>query len=203
MADSPISNRRQKSHPSSTRTPGSWPRTIRSCCCSKAMAPGPTAGGRARGSSVRLFRRFAAVRLASSGHRYWPVRRRETRWVSGCPPMRWRRSGFEGLRGAVRELLRTPADGAIPESAHHALGNAGSLIHAGVTMCRLGWRAAGDLIERGLRGGLSRKRATHDLARRMQGATELKTVGVRWRGQCRDVTLLSVLIGAFILGVWS
>jgi isocitrate dehydrogenase len=39
----------------------------------------------------------------------------------------------------------------------------------------LGWNEAADLITRGLEKTIAQKRVTYDLARQMQGATELKT----------------------------
>jgi isocitrate dehydrogenase len=50
------------------------------------------------------------------------------------------------------------------------------VILSGVMMLRyLGWGPAADLIERGLERTILQKRVTYDLARQMDGATELKT----------------------------
>ena len=47
---------------------------------------------------------------------------------------------------------------------------------SGVMMFRhLGWHEAADLIEQGIGASIEQKRVTYDLARLMQGATELKT----------------------------
>ena len=39
----------------------------------------------------------------------------------------------------------------------------------------LGWKAAGDLIVHGVEQALASKRVTYDLARQMDGATEIST----------------------------
>jgi isocitrate dehydrogenase len=54
--------------------------------------------------------------------------------------------------------------------------NPGSLILSGVMMLRwLGWKEAGDAIERALAATIAQKRVTYDLERQMAGATLLKT----------------------------
>jgi isocitrate dehydrogenase len=66
--------------------------------------------------------------------------------------------------------------GTAPKYAGRDVINPGSVILSGVMMFRyLGWGAAADLIERGLEETIRQKRVTYDLARQMQGATELKT----------------------------
>ena len=50
------------------------------------------------------------------------------------------------------------------------------MILSGVMMLRhLGWGEAADLIETGIERTIQQKKVTYDLARQMQGATELKT----------------------------
>ena len=52
----------------------------------------------------------------------------------------------------------------------------GSVMLSGVMMFRwLGWGEAADLIERGLEKTIKQKKVTYDLARLMDGATEVKT----------------------------
>jgi isocitrate dehydrogenase len=66
--------------------------------------------------------------------------------------------------------------GTAPKYAGKDVINPGSLILSGVMMLRyLGWGAAADLIERGLEQTIKQKKVTYDLARQMEGATELKT----------------------------
>jgi isocitrate dehydrogenase len=66
--------------------------------------------------------------------------------------------------------------GTAPKYAGKDVINPGSVILSGVMMFRyLGWGAAADLIERGLETTIKEKKVTYDLARQMQGATELKT----------------------------
>jgi isocitrate dehydrogenase len=66
--------------------------------------------------------------------------------------------------------------GTAPKYAGKDVINPGSVILSGVMMFRyLGWGAAADLIERGLETTIKDKKVTYDLARQMQGATELKT----------------------------
>ena len=50
------------------------------------------------------------------------------------------------------------------------------MILSGVMMFRyLGWGAAADLIESAIEKTIREKKVTYDLARQMEGATELKT----------------------------
>jgi isocitrate dehydrogenase len=66
--------------------------------------------------------------------------------------------------------------GTAPKYAGKDVINPGSLVLSGVMMLRyLGWGAAADLIERGLEQTIKQKKVTYDLARQMEGATELKT----------------------------
>jgi isocitrate dehydrogenase len=66
--------------------------------------------------------------------------------------------------------------GTAPKYAGKDVINPGSLILSGVMMLRyLGWGGAADLIERGLEQTIKQKKVTYDLARQMEGATELKT----------------------------
>jgi isocitrate dehydrogenase len=66
--------------------------------------------------------------------------------------------------------------GTAPKYAGKDVINPGSVILSGVMMLRyLGWGDAADLIERGLEKTIKEKKVTYDLARQMEGATELKT----------------------------
>ncbi len=66
--------------------------------------------------------------------------------------------------------------GTAPKYAGKDVINPGSVILSGVMMLRyLGWGGAADLIERGLEKTIKDKKVTYDLARQMEGATELKT----------------------------
>jgi isocitrate dehydrogenase len=66
--------------------------------------------------------------------------------------------------------------GTAPKYAGKDVINPASVILSGVMMLRyLGWGPAADLIERGLERTILQKRVTYDLARQMDGATELKT----------------------------
>ena len=66
--------------------------------------------------------------------------------------------------------------GTAPKYADKDVINPGSVILSGVMMFRyMGWGEAADLIERGLEQTIKDKKVTYDLARQMQGATELKT----------------------------
>src|SRR3954469_7944249 len=66
--------------------------------------------------------------------------------------------------------------GTAPKYAGKDVINPGSVILSGVMMFRyLGWGAVADLIEKGLEQTILQKKVTYDLARQMQGATELKT----------------------------
>jgi isocitrate dehydrogenase len=66
--------------------------------------------------------------------------------------------------------------GTAPKYAGKDVINRGSVILSGVMMLRyLGWGPAADLIEGGLEKTVLQKRVTYDLARQMEGATELRT----------------------------
>ncbi len=66
--------------------------------------------------------------------------------------------------------------GTAPKYAGKDVINPGSVILSGVMMFRyLGWSAVADLIEHGLEKTIRQKKVTYDLARQMEGATELKT----------------------------
>jgi isocitrate dehydrogenase len=64
--------------------------------------------------------------------------------------------------------------GTAPKYAGLDKVNPGSLLLSGVMMLEyLGWREAGERIQRALETTISRKTVTYDLARQMEGATEL------------------------------
>jgi isocitrate dehydrogenase len=66
--------------------------------------------------------------------------------------------------------------GTAPKYAGKDVINPSSVILSGVMMFRhFGWSEAADLIEHGLEKTIAQKRVTYDLARLMEGATELKT----------------------------
>jgi isocitrate dehydrogenase len=66
--------------------------------------------------------------------------------------------------------------GTAPKYAGKDVINPGSVILSGVMMFRyLLWPEAADLIEKGLEATILQKKVTYDLARQMDGATELKT----------------------------
>jgi len=66
--------------------------------------------------------------------------------------------------------------GTAPKYAGKDVINPASVMLSGVMMFRhLGWHEAADLIEQGIGASVEQKRVTYDLARLMQGATELKT----------------------------
>ena len=66
--------------------------------------------------------------------------------------------------------------GTAPKYAGKDVINPGSVILSGVMMFRyLGWGTVADLIETGLDKTIRQKKVTYDLARQMEGATELKT----------------------------
>jgi isocitrate dehydrogenase len=66
--------------------------------------------------------------------------------------------------------------GTAPKYAGKDVINPGSVILSGVMMFRyLGWGGVADLIEAGLEKTIKDKKVTYDLARQMEGATELKT----------------------------
>jgi isocitrate dehydrogenase len=65
--------------------------------------------------------------------------------------------------------------GTAPKYANQDKVNPASVVLSGEMMFRyLGWVEAADLILRGLGGAIESKRVTYDLARLMQGATEIK-----------------------------
>jgi isocitrate dehydrogenase len=66
--------------------------------------------------------------------------------------------------------------GTAPKYAGKDVINPGSVILSGVMMLQyLGWTEAADLVTRGLEKTIAQKKVTYDLARQMEGATELKT----------------------------
>jgi isocitrate dehydrogenase len=66
--------------------------------------------------------------------------------------------------------------GTAPKYAGKDVINPSSVILSGVMMFRyLGWPQAAELIEKGLEKTIRQKKVTYDLARQMEGATELKT----------------------------
>jgi isocitrate dehydrogenase len=66
--------------------------------------------------------------------------------------------------------------GTAPKYANKDVINPASVMLSGVMMLRhLGWHEAADLVEQGIGASVVQKRVTYDLARQMQGATELKT----------------------------
>jgi isocitrate dehydrogenase len=66
--------------------------------------------------------------------------------------------------------------GTAPKYAGKDVINPGSVILSGVMMFRyMGWGEAADLVERGLETSIRQKVVTYDLARQMEGATEVKT----------------------------
>jgi isocitrate dehydrogenase len=66
--------------------------------------------------------------------------------------------------------------GTAPKYAGKDVINPASVILSGVMMLEhLGWHEAGALITNGIATSIQQKRVTYDLARLMEGATELKT----------------------------
>jgi isocitrate dehydrogenase len=66
--------------------------------------------------------------------------------------------------------------GTAPKYAGKDVINPSSVILSGVMMFGyMGWQEAADRIERGLERTIQQKKVTYDLARQMEGATELKT----------------------------
>ncbi len=66
--------------------------------------------------------------------------------------------------------------GTAPKYANLDKVNPGSLILSGVLMLEyMGWNEAGELIVKGIKEAIARKRVTYDLERQMTGATKLKT----------------------------
>jgi isocitrate dehydrogenase len=66
--------------------------------------------------------------------------------------------------------------GTAPKYAGKDVINPSSVVLSGVMMFRyLGWASAADLVESALEKTIAQKRVTYDLARQMEGATELRT----------------------------
>lgn len=66
--------------------------------------------------------------------------------------------------------------GTAPKYAGQDKVNPGSLILSGVMLLKwLGWREAGEAVERALEATIAQKQVTYDLERQMEGATLLKT----------------------------
>jgi isocitrate dehydrogenase len=66
--------------------------------------------------------------------------------------------------------------GTAPKYANLDKVNPGSVILSGEMMLRfMGWTEAADLVIRSLERAIASKRVTYDLARLIEGATELKT----------------------------
>ena len=66
--------------------------------------------------------------------------------------------------------------GTAPKYAGLDKVNPCSVILSGVMMLEyMGWKSAGDLIIRGIENALAAKKVTYDLARQMDGATEVST----------------------------
>jgi isocitrate dehydrogenase len=66
--------------------------------------------------------------------------------------------------------------GTAPKYAGKDVINPSSVILSGVMMLGyMGWNEAAELIERGIERAIAQKKVTYDLARQMEGATELKT----------------------------
>jgi isocitrate dehydrogenase len=66
--------------------------------------------------------------------------------------------------------------GTAPKYANLDKINPGSVILSGVMMLEyMGWNEAADLIVKGMESAIKSKRVTYDLARQMQGATEVST----------------------------
>jgi isocitrate dehydrogenase len=66
--------------------------------------------------------------------------------------------------------------GTAPKYAGKDVINPSSVILSGVMMLQhLGWNEAADLVIKGLEASIAQKKVTYDLARQMEGATELST----------------------------
>jgi isocitrate dehydrogenase len=79
-----------------------------------------------------------------------------------------------GDKAAVFEATH----GTAPKYAGKNVVNPGSVILSGVLMFdHLGWREAGELVERGLELAIDQKRVTYDFERQMEGATKVSTSG--------------------------
>jgi isocitrate dehydrogenase len=65
--------------------------------------------------------------------------------------------------------------GSAPKYANQDKANPGSLILSAVMMLiHMGWKEAADLVEKGINKTIEQKYVTYDLARQMEGATEVK-----------------------------
>jgi len=65
--------------------------------------------------------------------------------------------------------------GTAPKHAGQDKANPGSIILSAVMMLEyMGWKEAASLIKKGLKGAIRSKKVTYDLARQMEGATEVK-----------------------------
>ncbi len=75
-----------------------------------------------------------------------------------------------------RHALFEPVHGTAPKYAGLDKANPTAMILAGVMMLEyLGWREAGNLLRDGVKKTIAHKIVTYDLARQMEGATEVKT----------------------------
>ena len=82
--------------------------------------------------------------------------------------------------------------GTAPKYADQDKVNPGSVILSGEMMLRhMGWPEAADLVVKGMDGAISAKTVTYDFARLMDGATEVKTFGLRRPDHCEHVDLKS------------
>jgi len=83
-----------------------------------------------------------------------------------------------GANIGAREALFEATHGTAPKYAGQDKVNPGSVILSGVMMLHhLGWREAGELIERGLEQAIAQKRVTYDFERQMEGATKVSCSG--------------------------
>ena len=78
--------------------------------------------------------------------------------------------------------------GTAPKYAGLDKVNPGSVTLSGEMMLRyMGWTEAADLIVKGLESAIGDKVVTYDFARQMEGATEVKDLGVRHCHHRKDV----------------
>src|SRR5690606_26711060 len=83
-----------------------------------------------------------------------------------------------GANVGDRVRLFQRAHGPAPKYAGRDKVNPGSLIRSGVMMLEhMGWFEAAELVIRGLERAIQSKTVTYDLARQMEGATEVSTAG--------------------------
>lgn len=69
-----------------------------------------------------------------------------------------------------------PTHGSAPKYANQDKVNPTSLMLSGALMLRyIGWPEAAELVEKGVRGAISQRRVTYDLARQMGGITPIRT----------------------------